>query len=320
MIRVLLLESLHSDAERLLATVGDVLRAESPDEATAARLAVDVDAILTRGRGRITSDVLRAGTRLRCVARAGSGLDNVDVAEATALRIPVVYAPDAVTETTAEHTLALLLAVARDIPAWSNRVKAGRWTERATAPLTFDLSGRTLGVIGLGRIGTRVAEMATALGMRVIYASRSRVDARFERVSPDALLARSDAVTVHTDLNASTRHLLNAEAFARMRPGVVVVNTSRGAVVDEGALVDALRSGKVRGYAADVLSQEPPAENHPLFAFDNVVLTPHSAALTEGAYRRMCLETAENVAHILRGEPPDTKHVRNPQVLETADG
>lgn len=316
MITIVLLESLHEDAVKLLREVGEVVRAETPSVEAAMDLAPNADAILTRGRGRITEGVLRLGRHLKCVARAGSGLDNVDVEAATARGIPVIYAPDAVTETTAEHAIALMLAAARNLVTWTAKVKSGKWSERATSPMTLDLSGRTLGVIGLGRIGRRVAEMASALGMKVVYCSRTRTDERFTRVGFDELLASSDVITLHTDLNPSTQILINEHAFAKMKPGVVLVNTARGTVVDEDALIEALKSGHLRAYAADVMAQEPPPPNHPLFYFRNVVLTPHSAALTEGAYRRMCVETAENVSRVLCGEKPDPAHVKNPEVFD----
>ena len=310
--RVLLLESLHPDAEALLESSAETARASLPDAPENLELFRGADAAITRGRGRIGAEALDAGRKLRCVARAGSGLDNVDAAEAARRGIAVIYAPDAVTETTAEHAVALLLCAARGVSAWTQRVKSGRWSERQTAPPAFDLSGRVLGIVGLGRIGTRVAEIASALNMRVLYASRTAVDDRFERVSFEELLRRSEAVSLHVDLNAGTRGMMDARAFGMMRRGSVLVNCARGAVVDEGALLAALQSGGLRAYAADVMAEEPPPSDHPLFALENVTLTPHSAALAENAYRRLCVETAENVLRVLRGEAPNPRNVWTP--------
>lgn len=318
--RVLLAEPLHPEAEALLCQAAELLRAPEPSEEVLLRRVPQADALITRGRGRITRAVLEAGGRLRCVARAGSGLDNVDLAAATERGLPVLYAPNAVTQTTAEHALALILALTRSIPRWDRRVKEGQWEERSRAPLGLDLHGRTLGVVGLGRIGTRLAEMAQAIGMNVLYTSRSRTDERFSRVDWKALLARAEVVSVHVDLNPSTRGLFNEDAFSQMRPGAFLVNTSRGAVVDEAALIAALRSGRLGGYAADVMAEEPPPPDHPLFQFENVILTPHTAALTEGAYRRACVETASAVLAVLRGERPPRENVRNPEVFDGPAG
>ena len=307
--RILLLESLHLDAEALLEAEAEVRRAALPSSPDNAALAKDADAVITRGRGTIDAAMLSANSDLKCVARAGSGLDNVDVKAAVERGVNVIYAPDAVTETTAEHAAALMLAAGRRIPSWTARVKNGEWDSRQTEPPAFDLAGRTLGIVGLGRIGARVAEIASALNMHVLYSTRSSIDARFERVSFEELLRRSDVVSIHVDLNDSTRGMMDAAAFDAMKEGAVLVNCARGAVVDESALIQALKSGKLRAFAADVMADEPPPPDHPLFAFEQAVLTPHSAALAEGAYRRLCVETAENVLRVLNGEPPNPRNV-----------
>ncbi len=307
--RILLLESLHPDAEALLESEAEVLRAPIPSSPDNAALAKGVDAVITRGRGTIDAAMLSANPDLKCAARAGSGLDNLDVQAAVERGINIIYAPDAVTETTAEHAIALMLAAGRRIPSWTARVKNGEWDSRQTDPPAFDLAGRTIGIVGLGRIGARVAEIASALNMHVLYSTRSSVDARFERVSFEELLRRSDVVSIHVNLNDSTRGMMNAAALDAMKEGAVLVNCARGAVLDESALIQALKTGKLRAFAADVMAEEPPPPDHPLFAFEQVVLTPHSAALVEGAYRRLCVETAENVLRVLNGEPPDPRNV-----------
>jgi len=307
---IVLLETIHPAAHALLASEGDVRLAADLREEAVVRLAAGADAILTRGRGPITRAVLDANDRLRVVARCGVGLDNVDVAAAGARGVPVVYAPGSTTHTVAEHTLLLLLAAARRLPMLDGAVRAGRWSDRQGYQ-GQELGGKTLGVVGLGDIGRRVARLAAAVDMRVVaWSPRSRDD-RYEHLELDALLARADMVTLHLTLTEATRGLLDARRLALMKPGAILVNTARGALVDEGAVAAALRAGRLGAYATDVLAHEPPAPDHPLLDAPNVIITPHSAALTDRAYEAMCVQTAGNVLRVLRGDTPDPRCVAN---------
>jgi D-3-phosphoglycerate dehydrogenase / 2-oxoglutarate reductase len=308
--RVLLLESVHDDARALLEAVGGVRVAEALDAVSVRAAAEACGAIITRGMGRIPASVMEGQPALRCVARCGAGVDNIDVAAASRLGLPVVHAPDAGTQSVAEHALMLALAVARQTSRWDRAVKAGLWDSREGWQ-GVELAGKTLGVVGLGRIGTRTAMLGAALGMRVLAWSRTRRDSRFEHRELDALLAESDVVSLHVALTDETCGLIDAAALARMRPTAILVNTARGALIDETALVAALAARRLGGAGLDVLAQEPPRPDHPLFAFDNVIITPHVAGLTDVAYRRMCVETVTHVLRILRGEPPDPAHVAN---------
>jgi phosphoglycerate dehydrogenase-like enzyme len=305
---VAVLEPLHPEAEALLGAVADLRRGlEAPLQGAAA--------VVTRGLGRVSAEAVReAGPALRCIARVGVGTDNIDLEAATAAGIPVLYAPEAFTAATAEHALALLLAVARGIPHMDRRVRNADWQARS-GPLGLDLPGRRLGVVGLGRIGRRFAELGQALGMDVVAWSRSSRDARFPHLELDALLQDSDVVSLHLPLAPETAGFLGPDRIRRMRPGAILINVSRGALVDEEALAQALRSGALRGAGLDVLAREPPAPGHPLFDLPQVVLTPHSAALTETAFRRACLEVAGGVATCLRGLPLRPEALRNPTVL-----
>lgn len=312
---ILLLESLHPEAEALLERAGPVLRAADPNEPPAELSRVR--AILTRGRGRIPEELLARCPALVVIARAGAGLDNLDTAAALRRGIAVIHAPGANTRTVAEHTLALMLDLARGITRSARAVAAGRWEERGRYR-GDELDGLTLGIVGFGNIGQRVAVLASAFGMRVLVAahpSRPGASARAEerdsypRLPLRELLASADVVTLHVPLTPATRHMIGAAELARMKPDALLVNTARGALVDMPALRSALARGALGGFAADVLDIEPPAPDDPLLTVENVLLTPHVASLTNATYRTLCRFTAENVDRVLRGEPPDPRSV-----------
>jgi D-3-phosphoglycerate dehydrogenase len=310
MAAVVVLEPLAPEADAVIRAHATEVR-----EGLAAPVA-GAAAIITRGQGRLTSAVLRAaGPSLRCVARVGAGTDNIDVAAATALGIPVFYAPDAFTAATAEHALALLLAMVRRIAPLDAAVRAGGWAAARAAPRLTDLAGQRMGIVGLGRIGRRFGELAQALGMEVVAWSRSARDARFPHADLDLLLRTSDVVSLHLSLNAETQGFLSAARIAALKPGAFVLNVARGALVDEAALAEALRAGRLGGAALDVLSEEPPPAGHPLIGLPNVLLTPHVGALTGGAFRDACLQVARAVVGHLRGDAADPAVVRNPGVL-----
>lgn len=308
--KIVLLETIHPTAHALLAAAGEVVVAADVDERTAIRLAPEADGMLTRGRGRITNAVLAASKRLRAVARCGVGLDNINVEAASERGVPVVYAPGSTTGTLAEHTLLLLLAAARQLPALDRAVQGGDWGIR-NGYEGRELAGKRLGIIGLGEIGRRVAQLAAAFGMHISYWSPRSRDVRYEYLELDTLLARTDMISLHVQLSNATRLLIGARQIALMQQGALLVNTARGALVDEQAVAKALRNGHLAAYATDVLAQEPPGPDHPLVGAPNLILTPHSAALTDRAYETMCVQSATNVLHILRGEPPDLRSIAN---------
>jgi D-3-phosphoglycerate dehydrogenase / 2-oxoglutarate reductase len=263
------------------------------------------EALIVRSQVQVDAALVAAGERLRVVARAGVGLDNIDVDAAAAAGITVLNAPDGNTIAAAEHTLALLLAVARRIPAADAALRAGEWGRARTVGI--ELRGRTLGIIGLGRIGLAVADRARAFGMPVVgfdpYASSDVVLRHgIELASLPDLLARADVVTVHVPLTDETAHLLDAGALARLKPGAIVLNLARGGVVDEAALAEALQEGRLWGAGVDVYEREPPTES-PLLSAPNVVLTPHIAASTAEAQIAVAVEIAERVIGALAMAP-----------------
>ncbi|MFN8000365.1 MAG: hydroxyacid dehydrogenase [Acidobacteriota bacterium] len=313
--QILLLEAIHDEAVALLSEVGTVRMIENLAPETVVQRFAEADAVLTRGRGRMPREALLAGRQLKCVARCGAGTDNIDVATATELGLPVLFSPEGTTYSVAEHALMLMLAVGRRLTLLDREAKANNWEVRNRVGVGTELRGKTLGVLGLGNIGKRIAELGAAFGMTVIYWSRNSRDARFAFVELADLFRQADVLSVSLSLDAGTRGIVNAERLALMKPSAMLINTARGEMVDEDALVAALAEKRLAGAGLDVMAQEPPPADHPLFKFDNVVLTPHLATITDLAYRNMCVEVATQVAHVLQGKPPDIRNVRNPQVI-----
>lgn len=305
---ILLLEPIHEEARALLEDFHRVAAFEEPERE--APPAEDIVAILTRGRGRVSRGLMEGCPELRVVARCGVGLDNVDLEAARERSIPVVYAPGSTTDTVAEHTLMLMLALSRRLCALSGAVADGRWEARAGYDGT-ELKGKKLGVVGLGAIGRRVAALAEAFGMHIRYSNRSAREVPYERLALEELLKESDVVSIHLRLTERTHHLLGGRELALTKPGALLINTSRGAVIDQCALAAALQEGRLGGFAADVLEEEPPDPSEELLKSERVLITPHVAALTEETYREMCVRTAKNVLAVLRGEQPERESVYN---------
>jgi D-3-phosphoglycerate dehydrogenase / 2-oxoglutarate reductase len=263
----------------------------------------DCDGIVIRSATKLTADVLQHAQRLKVIGRAGVGVDNVDVEAATRKGIVVANAPESTVVSAAEHTLALLLALARHVPEAHAALKQGRWERSRFGGI--ELAGKTLGVLGFGRIGQQVARRALALEMRVVAYDPFVSPERFrelgvERVeSLDDVYGQADFITLHLPLTDETRGSLGRDAIARMRPGVRIVNAARGELVDEEALAEALRDGVVAAAALDVFSREP--YDGPLLELDNVVVTPHLAASTAEAQDRAGVIVAEQVVAALEG-------------------
>ncbi len=263
------------------------------------------DALLVRSATKVTADVIAAAPKLVAIGRAGVGVDNIDVAAATQRGIVVCNSPEGNTVAAAEHTLAMMLAMARNIPGADASVSAGEW--KRSSFLGVELFNKTLGVIGLGKIGSEVAKRAAVFGMRVIGQDPFIAADHAERlgvaiVELPELLERADFITVHVPLTKDTRHLIGRESLAKVKPGVRIINCSRGGVVDEAALADAIREGRVAGAGLDVFEQEPPAES-PLVGLDRVVLTPHLGASTAEAQIKVAVDVAQQVLDVLEGKP-----------------
>jgi len=272
----------------------------SPDDLMQA--IADADALVIRSATKVTGEVIEAAKQLKVIGRAGVGVDNVDVPAATNRGIIVMNTPGGNTITTAEHAIALLISLARHIPQATASMKAGKWQKKLFTGM--ELYNCTLGVIGLGNVGRIVADRARGLGMKVIAhdpflseAASSKIET--ELVSFDDLLARSDAVTVHVPKNKDTLGLLDAEAFAKFKPGALLVNAARGGIVDEAALLAALEQGQIGGAAVDVFVEEPPSEGHPLIAHEKVICTPHLGAATDRAQVNVAIAVSEQIRDYL---------------------
>jgi D-3-phosphoglycerate dehydrogenase len=278
--------------------------------------AAGADGILVQ-YARITGEVMDALPRLRAIGRYGVGVDTVDIDAATARGIAVCNVPDYGTESVSDHAIALALAAARGIPRLDRGLRAGSFDLAAVRPL-FQTRGRVFGVIGMGLIGTATARKAAGLGYEVIgHDIAAAPDATtyhgFPSVSLDELLERSQVVSLHTPLTAATRGLIGAAHLALMRPDAILVNTSRGGVVDTESLVEALRAGTIGGAAIDVHETEPLPAGHPLTTFDSVVLTPHLAWYTEESYDELKRRTVAGVLDVCAGRAP--RNIVNPEVL-----
>jgi D-3-phosphoglycerate dehydrogenase len=279
--------------------------AKSPSADDILAVARDADAVLVT-YAKLPGELLRQLTRCKAIGRFGLGVDNIDLPAAKELGIAVNYVPDYCLREVSDHAMALLLALARKVPLSDKLVQSGRWEVPPIVPLRR-LEGRVLGLIGFGNIPRALAPKAKAFGFKVIahdpYVSKDVLDqAGVEGVAFDDLLTRSDFISVHAPLVPATRGLLNAEAFTKMKIGAYVINTARGPLIDEAALVAALASGKLGGAALDVVTTEPLAKDSPLIGRDNVILTPHTAFYSVEALEELQTKCASDVARVLSGE------------------
>ena len=272
----------------------------------------DADAVLTSA-GNISARVIESMAKCRVIARLGIGYDNVDHVAAAEKGIPVTNVPGFCTEEVANHTIALLLAAHRKLTLLDGEVRQGIWEQNHALP-SRRLSTQCLGLVGFGAIGQAVASRAEALGLQLCYfdpnAGGGDSSIAIERVETlEALLERSDFVSLHLPLNQETHHLIGKAAFGAMKPNAVLVNTSRGVVVNEGALIEALEQGQISAAALDVLEEEPPAAENPLLQMPHVVLTPHCAAHTSDALDELRRRAVEEVVRAFRNQP--LKHIVN---------
>ena len=259
------------------------------------------DALIIRSATKVTADILNSAEKLRVIGRAGSGLDNVDKVAATKKGIVVMNTPGGNTITTAEHTIALMLSMARQIPQATSSMKAGKWEKKKF--MGVELFNKNLGIIGLGNIGTQVARMAQAMEMNVLaydpFLSEEKARTLgVKLVGLEELIKESDFITIHTPLTEETRGLINAERISKMKDGVMLINCARGGIIDENALCDALKSGRVAAAALDVFEKEPP-EDSPLLGLDNLICTPHLGAATAEAQENVAIAVAEQVVDYL---------------------
>lgn len=306
-------------AGEVLSRIGaELLLAEASTPQAIMQVARDADALLVT-YAKVTAEMIGQMTRCRIIARFGIGVDNVDIAAATNASVVVTRVPDYCIDEVSDHTMALLLALARKIPFANSRAHRGRWEMPAVVPI-HRLRGSVLGLVGFGRIPQLVAPKAKVFGLRVIsydpfVSAETMKRAGVERVDFSELVKVSDHISIHTPLVPETNHLFNADVFRRMKPTAHLINTARGSIVDEAALAQALDEGHLAGAALDVLSQEPPSTS-PLFGRDNVILTPHMSFYSAESLIDLQTKAAEEVVRVLAGEAP--RNPLNPEALKSS--
>ena len=303
--KVLITDNVASEGIELLQknVPTDIKRGLTPEELV--DIIGDYDALVVRSETKVTSPVIEAGRNLKVVARAGIGVDNIDLDAATRAGIAVVNAPIGNTVAAAEHTLALMLSLARNVPQACASMKEGQW--QRSAFMGIEVRNKTLGIIGLGRVGSEVARRASSFGMRLIafdpfvapdFAARLGVTT----MTLDELLPQADFITLHTPLTPGTTKMINTEQLAKMKPGARLINVARGELVDEDALLEALENEQLAGVALDVFTNEPPGDL-PLLRHPRLMATPHLGASTQEAQREVAIEAAEQVIAVLNGQP-----------------
>ncbi len=308
--KILVTDPIHEDALERLKELGEVVVLEDADEEEIAEHVKDADAWVVRSGTKVTRDLIEKAERLKVIARAGVGVDNIDVEAATEKGILVVNAPESSSIAVAEHTIGLMLALARKIPQADRSVRRGEWRRKDF--MGVELAGKTLGLVGLGRIGQQVAKRAKAFEMEVLaydpyIPERVARELGVELVDDlHELLERADFVSLHVPLTDETEGLIGEEELKRMKPTAFLINCARGPIVDEDALLKALKEGWIAGAALDVYWEEPPGEDHPLYELEEeTVLTPHIAGSTAEAQRAAGLIVAREIERVLSGEIPE---------------
>ena len=305
MTKVLVAAPIHPNALKLLEEAGyEIIYKEYPSVEELRDLVQDVDALIVRSKPKVPKEVIRAGKRLKIIARAGVGLDNIDVDEARKSGKKVVNAPAAPSRSVAELAVGLMIDLMRKISYADRGMRKGYWVKKEC--VGYELRGKTLGIIGFGRIGREVARIAKfGLGMRILYydvypppeEEVKKLEAEFREL--DHLISEADIITLHVPLVKGTYHLINEERLRKMRKVAVLINTSRGGVVDTSALVKALSEGWILGAGLDVYEEEPLPKDHPLMKLNNVVLTPHIGASTNESQARAGVEVVHKIIDFL---------------------
>ncbi len=311
---ILLLETVADEAFQLLQQEARVFTAYGDKPLNEILQTEQIQAVITRGKGQVNKALIEACPHLQIAARCGVGLDNVDVKEASARGIKVINAPGANAGTIAEHTLTLMLMLMRNAYTSVSKVKEGEWNWR-NGYEGDELAGKTLGILGLGNIGKRVARLGDAFGMKVLVWSRSAKDVPYQFLSIEEVLRQSDVISLHIPLTEKTQGLIGKKQLAMMQPHAILINTARGGLIDQGALLEALNKNKLAGFGADVLAEEPPAQDDPLLNHPNTLITPHIGSLTTTTYKNMCLYTVQNVLAALSGKQPAPECIFNRKEL-----
>lgn len=301
---VLLLETIENESFELLKNEKDIQLHLAWEGMPAADILEGIDAVITRGIGQVNRALYDACPNMKVAARCGVGLDNVDVVEASKRGIRVINAPGSNASTVAEHTISLMLTIQRNLFEALSAVKNGQWASRSSFK-SDELNGKTLGIIGLGNIGLKVANIAAAFGMKVIYWSPSKKEVPYLLVDKETLFRSADIISLHLPLNAETKDIIDEEVFNKIKRGAILINTARGALVNRDALLSALDTGKLAGYGADVPFSPPPTADDALISHPKSFITAHVSSLTATTYKNMCLSTVKNVLAVLHGQTPD---------------
>lgn len=306
-VSILIAEPFSAQAVERLRAVGSITQLDECDERRLMDAVRDCDALLVRSRAHVTRSVIDSATRLKVIGRGGSGLENIDVDAAQARRITVVYTPAAATEAVADLTVGLMISLVRKVGQANHMVRTGAFLAAREGCVGTELSGLTLGIMGLGRIGRAVARRCGhGFGMTILYndiVEPGLLDFVATFVEKDELYRTADVTSLHVPLTDKTRHLINEAALAKFKPGSLLINTARGAVVDEAALARALEEGVLAGAALDVFSPEPPRIDSPLMGAPNTLFTAHIGARTHGGLARMN-DVVDDVIAVLEGNSP----------------
>jgi phosphoglycerate dehydrogenase-like enzyme len=314
MLHILLLETIEEESFEWLSNDENIQLYKAWEVMPASDDLEKMDAVITRGIGQVNIALYDACPNLKVAARCGVGLDNVDVKEATKRGIKVINAPGSNASTVAEHTISLMLTIQRNLFEALSEVKKGNWASRSTFK-SDELSGKTLGILGLGNIGLKVANIASAFGMKVIYWSPSSKEVPYLLVDKETLFRSADIISLHLPLNEETKDMVDDEVFNKMNQGAILINTARGALVNRDALLRALDTGKLAGYAADVPFSPPPTAVDALISHPKSFITAHVSSLTATTYKNMCLSTVKNVLAVLHGQTPDPHCIFNASSL-----
>ncbi len=305
--KILVADKMADEALEMMKKKHDVVFSELDPEQLLDEIG-KYDALVVRSRTKVSKEVIKKGKNLKVIGRAGVGVDNIDVSEATKRKIPVVNAPGGATISVAELTFAHILSLSRHLTKSDSSMKKGEWLKKKIKGT--ELAGKTLGLIGSGLIAQHVAKIANALGMRVVVYSphinqekADKMNAKMEK-NIRKLVSESDFLSLHIPHTPETHYLINEELLSLMKPTSFIINCARGGVIDESALYNALKEGRLKGAALDVYENEPP-KNSPLLTLENVVFTPHLGASTEEAQIRAGTVTAEQVLKVLNNEKPD---------------
>ncbi|MCL5072993.1 MAG: hydroxyacid dehydrogenase [Actinobacteria bacterium] len=309
--KVLLSQEIHKDAVSFLKEKGfEIFISPSPEDEVVRKYVADTDAIIVRTATKLSRDTIFAAKHLKVIARTGAGVDNIDVTAATEKNIPVCNTPEANIDSVAEHAVAFILALSKYLFKMDAAVRSNNFAIR-NSYLPMDLEDKTLGLVGFGKIGRKVAGICSdSFGMKIkFFDPYLSIDVQnnfpFERVDTIyKLFTISDFVSIHIPFTKENYHIIGSECLKKMKDGAFLVNTSRGGVIDEAALAKSLDYGIISGAAIDVFEDEPPKRDNPLLKAENIILTPHSAALTKESARRMAIHAAQGVADVLESKTP----------------